>query len=104
MYKKIYRNMCFLSLLTLVLSAVVSLSVFYTSFKNRVQTETEYETHLIAEFLNKNGGYEALKGIEIPFINGIVSKNNDDIFVQNFTEKVILNALGHKGTTNKTIS
>ena len=45
-----------------------------------------------------------LKGIEIPFINGIVSKNNDDIFVQNFTEKVILNALGHKGTTNKTIS
>lgn len=45
-----------------------------------------------------------LKGIEIPFINGIVSKNNDDIFVQNFTEKVILNALGHKDTTNKTIS
>ena len=38
-----------------------------------------------------------LKGIEMPFINGIVSKNNDDIFVQNFTEKVILNALGHTG-------
>ena len=41
-----------------------------------------------------------LKGIEIPFINGIVSKNNDEIFVQGFTEKVILNALGHTGTTN----
>ena len=42
-----------------------------------------------------------LKGIEIPFINGIVSKNNDDIFVQNFTEKVIMNALGHTEPTNK---
>ena len=42
-----------------------------------------------------------LKGIEIPFINGIVSKNNDDIFVQNFTEKVILNALGYTETTNR---
>lgn len=37
-----------------------------------------------------------LKGIEIPYINGIVSKNNDDKFVNNFTEKVILNALGTK--------
>ena len=42
-----------------------------------------------------------LKGIEIPFINGIVSKNNDDIFVQNFTEQVIMNALGHTEPTNK---
>lgn len=42
-----------------------------------------------------------LKGIEIPFINGIVSKNNDDIFVQNFTERVIMNALGHTEPTNK---
>ncbi|MBR3884363.1 MAG: TetR/AcrR family transcriptional regulator [Bacteroidaceae bacterium] len=37
-----------------------------------------------------------IKGIEIPYINGIVSKNKDDKFVQNFTEKVILNALGAK--------
>lgn len=58
MYKKIYRNMCFLSLLTLVLSAVVSLTVFYTSFKNRVQAETEYQTHLVAEFLNKNKNFD----------------------------------------------
>ncbi len=35
-----------------------------------------------------------LKGIEIPFINGIMNKNNDDKFVQHFTEKIILNALG----------
>ena len=41
-----------------------------------------------------------LKGIEIPFINGIINRNNDDEFVYRFTEKVILNALGHKVTEN----
>lgn len=37
-----------------------------------------------------------LKGIELPYINGIVSKHNDDKFVEAFTKKVILNALGAK--------
>ena len=41
-----------------------------------------------------------LKGIEIPFINGIINRNNDDEFVYHFTERVILNALGHKATEN----
>lgn len=41
-----------------------------------------------------------LKGIEMPFINGMVSKNNDDKFVNNFTEKVILNALGYTKPIN----
>ena len=40
-----------------------------------------------------------LKGIELPFINGMINRNNDDKFVHQFTERVILNALGHKGTT-----
>ena len=35
-----------------------------------------------------------LKGIEIPFINGIVSKNSDNKMVQHFTENIVLNALG----------
>ena len=39
-----------------------------------------------------------LKGIEIPFINGIINRNNDEKFVHHFTERVILNALGHKTT------
>lgn len=39
-----------------------------------------------------------LKGIEMPFINGIMSKNNDKQLVQDFTEKIILNALGHKAS------
>ena len=42
-----------------------------------------------------------LKGIEMPFINGIMNKNNDDEFVYAFTERVVLSALGHKGTINK---
>ena len=41
-----------------------------------------------------------LKGIEMPFINGIISKNDDEQVVQYFTEKVILGALGYTGTTN----
>ena len=43
-----------------------------------------------------------LKGIEMPFINGMVSKNNDDKLVNNFTEKVILNALGYTKAINST--
>ena len=41
-----------------------------------------------------------LKGIEMPFINGIINRNNDEKFVYHFTEWVILCALGHKETTN----
>ena len=41
-----------------------------------------------------------LKGIEFPFINGIINRNNDDQFVYHFAERVILNALGHKATEN----
>lgn len=36
-----------------------------------------------------------LKGIEMPFIDGIMSRNNDDKLVKEFTEKIILSALGH---------
>ena len=43
-----------------------------------------------------------LKGIEMPFINGIISKNNDDKFVEYFTENVILSALQYTGKTAAT--
>ena len=42
-----------------------------------------------------------LKGIEIPYINGIVNKNIDDKFMNNFTEKVILGALGANTQTTE---
>ena len=32
------------------------------------------------------------------FINGIMSRNNDDKFVHDFTERVVLSALGHTET------
>lgn len=38
-----------------------------------------------------------LKGIEMPFISGIMNKNNDDEFVREFTKKVILSALEYTG-------
>ena len=38
-----------------------------------------------------------LKGIEMPFISGIMNKNNDDEFVKEFTKKVILSALEYTG-------
>lgn len=38
-----------------------------------------------------------IKGIEMPFISGIINKNADDKFVQYFTEKVILSALEYTG-------
>ena len=41
-----------------------------------------------------------LKGIEMPFINGMISRENDDKFVQSFTERVVLSALGNKETTS----
>lgn len=37
-----------------------------------------------------------LKGIEVPYINGFVSKHTDEKFMNKFTEDVILNALGTK--------
>ena len=40
-----------------------------------------------------------LKGIEMPFINGIISKNNDERFAEYFTKKVILGALEYTGKT-----
>ena len=38
-----------------------------------------------------------LKGIEMPFISGIMNKNNDDECVREFTKKVILSALENTG-------
>lgn len=40
-----------------------------------------------------------LKGIEMPFVNGVISKNNDEKFVEYFTKKVILSALEYTGKT-----
>lgn len=52
MYKKIYRNMCFLSLTTLVLTSVLIISACYTYFDDRLQTDIKNEAEIAAAFLN----------------------------------------------------
>ena len=52
MYKKIYRNMCFLSILTLILSTIFILSASYTTFNDKFKDEIKGEAVLMADFLN----------------------------------------------------
>lgn len=51
MYKKIYRNMCFLAILTLILSAVFILSASYTTFNSKLKEEVRAESLLMADLL-----------------------------------------------------
>ena len=52
MYKKIYRNMCFLAIITLILSTVIVMCACYTSFNEKYKHEIRKEASLIADFLN----------------------------------------------------
>lgn len=52
MYKKIYRNMCFISMATLVLAVVLIISACYSYFDNRFKTEIEEEAGISAAFIN----------------------------------------------------
>lgn len=51
MYKKIYRNMCFLAILTLILSAAFILSASYTTFNSKLKDEMRAESVLMADLL-----------------------------------------------------
>lgn len=51
MYKKIYRSMCFLSVVTLILTAVMTLAACYTSFNSRFKEEVKGETLVTAKLL-----------------------------------------------------
>ncbi len=52
MYKKIYRNMCFMAMASLVIFSVLILCACYTYFDNQQKQELLSETKLAAEFLN----------------------------------------------------
>ena len=52
MYKKIYRNMCFISMATLVLAIVLIISACYSYFDNRFKTEISAEAAISAAFIN----------------------------------------------------
>lgn len=52
MYKKIYRNMCMLAMITLVLSSILILCSCYTYFENQFKSEIENEAKMASAFLN----------------------------------------------------
>jgi len=69
MYNKIYRNMRFLCILTLLLSSVLLLAVSYTFFSSNTKAELEKETVLIASFINNSSD-------EIGFLQNISDSEN----------------------------
>jgi len=54
MYKKIYRNMCLMSLATLLITTVLIISACYTYFDDRIQNDIKAQAELAAYFLNTN--------------------------------------------------
>ena len=52
MYKKIYRNMCFMAMTSLIIFSVLVLCACYTYFDNQQKEELANEAKLAAEFLN----------------------------------------------------
>ena len=52
MYKKIYRTMCMLAMITLVLSSILILCSCYTYFENQFKSEIENEAKMASAFLN----------------------------------------------------
>lgn len=54
MYKKIYRNMVFLSILTLLLATAMILSACYTTFNTKLKEEIRSEAVLMGDFLNSS--------------------------------------------------
>ncbi len=65
MYKKIYRSMCFLSVVTLVLAVAMTLAACYTSFNNKFKNEIKRECIVLAKILeNTEGAAPALKMAE----------------------------------------
>lgn len=52
MYKKIYKNMCFLSIFTLLLTAAIMISSFYSIYSNRMSAELKNEIYIAGNILN----------------------------------------------------
>lgn len=52
MYKKIYKNMCFLSILTLLLTAIMILSACSSTLFSKLKEELEKEAVLFSDILN----------------------------------------------------
>lgn len=84
MYKKIYRSMCFLSVVTLIFSVVMTLCACYTSFSGKLSREVKSEAMIIAKLIeNSDNKADALRGTKDIFAQKRVvlfSKNGEVIY------------------------
>lgn len=65
MYKKIYRNMCFLSALTLILASFMILSAAYSAFNEHIKNEMRSRVAAASLFFSENKNFpHAFAGIE----------------------------------------
>ena len=82
MYKKIYRNMCFLSVVTLVFSLILVISACYTYFDDRLKEEIKDEVLITAALINKSDNpakaLSGTKSIDRRFT--LISKEGDVLF------------------------
>lgn len=60
MYKKIYKNMCFASMITLILSAVMILSATHSAFYRQSEKEIVAEAKMLSAFLNESENQDYL--------------------------------------------
>lgn len=82
MYKKIYRSMCLLAIVTLILSVITVLCACYTSFNEKYKQEIREETELIADFINSGNEDELIK-------NGLMGSVNKRVTIINRAGNVI---------------
>lgn len=95
MYKKIYRSLCFMSVVTIVVTVVMTLAACYTSFNSKLKEEVKNESIIIAEFLeSEDNPASTLKKIEKSFDNkrvSLISKNGTVIYDNKANEEKLDN-------------
>jgi len=66
MYKKIYRSLCLLSVITIFLTLAMTLAACYTSFSNKFKEEIKNEAIVIAKVIeNESNPADVLKNIDV---------------------------------------
>ena len=65
MKRKIYINICFLSILTILLTTILTLTIYYRQFGDQIKKDLMSETNLLAKNLNiEANDKEYLKSVE----------------------------------------
>ncbi len=69
MYKKIFRNMCALSMVTVLLASVMIMTACYTSFNTKYEKELHNEAFIIAELIQEGISVATLDDIRADGLN-----------------------------------